>query len=111
MSYYVHHFVNKPYPLCPLTFYTINDLQDVPPKNEPQILTNGGTSLNSNVVHILDSDDENEEWICIKNDCLYHVHQEDKLESKKIVADEVVDSHANEKSICCNKECVFHKNK
>ena len=47
-------------------FYTINDLQDVPPKNEPQILTNGGTSLNSNVVHTLDSDDENEEWICIK---------------------------------------------
>ena len=76
---------------------------DVPTKNKRQRLTNAGTFLNNNVVHIVDSDNENEKWICINKECVYHVHKEDNMVFTKNVDDDAVVDDENEKWMCINK--------
>ena len=57
--------------LCGVTYISFS-FQDMHKNNKRKILTNDDTLVKKNFVPVVDSDDDNDQWMCINNGCLYN---------------------------------------
>lgn len=56
----------------------------------------------------MEDDEGNDNWMCVKKDCLFHHQNEHTSELKKKYDSENVMDNTDEEWICVNKECRFH---